>query len=68
VGGVSGETDGEGVRGARGDWEWEGGRAILTGSSLFVSLLFEATDAIESGDGACWVLQVILGIREDGTE
>jgi hypothetical protein len=59
MGGVSGEMDGEGVR---------GGRGILTGSLLFISLLFEATDAIESRGGACQVLQVILGIQEDGME
>ena len=56
MGGVSGKMDRKGVREERGDWEWEGGRGILTGSLLFISLLFEATDVIESRGGACRVL------------
>jgi len=40
----------------------------MTSLSLFVLLLFEATDTMESGDSARPVLRVILGIREGGTE
>ena len=63
-----GEIVGECVKGERGDGEQEGGRGILKGSLLIGSLWFEATDTIESRDGAHQVLRVILGIQKDGTE
>jgi len=44
------------------------GKGVLTGSLLFISLLFEATDAIESRGGACQVLQSDSGYPEDGME